>query len=120
MKGKSKRLQVNHGVGSYGKVDRVVQKSFSREEKHLLRTVNGGFWNNVMLIFSKLFRFFFNNESLEGVRHFGPVLPHEVTENNSGKKWYKTHLPKSMRKGKTNREKTTVRQSIYRKHIKFV
>ena len=98
MKGKSKRLQMRHEVSEHGKIDRVIQKSFSKKEKHLLRIVNGGLWNSFRLVLSKLFIFFFNNESLEGVRHFGPVLPHEIRENNSNKKWYKTHVPKSMRK----------------------
>ena len=41
------------------------------------------------------------------------VVPWLVRQNNSNKKWYKTHVPKSMRRGLTNREKTTVRRSVY-------
>ncbi len=120
MKNRRSDREINNHYLNTGKADRVVQKSFSKEEKHLLRTVNGGFWNSVLLAFSKLLRFFFNNESLEGMRYFGPVLPDEITENNSGKRWYKTHVPKSMRKGLTHREVTTLRRQTNSKKIKYV
>lgn len=120
MKGKSRRTLMRHEVSDFGKVDRGVQKSMNKEVKHYLNIVNGGIFNTIKVILHNIFRFLFNNESTDNMPYYGPVIPELIRNNNSDKKWYKTHVPKSMRKGLTNREKTTLRRSIYSKSIRYV
>lgn len=120
MKGKSKRMQMRYETSEYVKIDRVVQKSMNKEVQHYLNIANGGFFNTIKAILHNIFQFLFNNESRENMPYYGPVLPYLTRQNNSNKKWYKTHVPKSMRKGLTNRETTTLRRSIYSKSIKYV
>ena len=59
MKGKSKRLQMRHEVSDQGKIDRVVQKSFTKEASHKVRTStwDDGFFAGIKMILSKLFGF---------------------------------------------------------------
>ena len=121
MKGKSRRTQMRHEVSDYGKVDRVVQKSKNKELQHYINVANGGFFNTIKVILHNIFRFLFNNETLESpLPYFKPVIPELLRQNNSSKNWYKTHVPKSMRKRLTHRETTTLRRSIYSKHLKYV
>ena len=116
MKEKMKRrVQMRHEVSDHGKIDRVVQKSMSKESQHYLNVINGGFFGTIKALLYNIFNFFFNNESRHNMPYFGPVIPWLVRQNNSNKKWYKTHVSKSMRKGLTNREKTSLRRVVYSK-----
>jgi len=121
MKEKMKRrVQLKHEVSDHGKIDRVVQKSMNREKDHYLNIINGGIFNSIKVFLRNVFRFFFQNETKHNMPYFGPVMPDLSGQNNSDKKWYKTHVPKSMRKGLTNRETTTLRRSIQRKRPKYI
>ena len=59
MKGKSKRLQMRHEVSDQGKIDRVVQKSFTKEASHKVETSTwgDGFVSGLMRILSAIFGF---------------------------------------------------------------
>ena len=121
MKEKMKRrVQMRYEISDHGKIDRVVQKSMNKEVTHYLNIINSGFFNSIKVFLRNVFRFFFSNESRYNMPYFGPVIPWLIRQNNSDKRWYKTHVPKSMRKGLTNREKTTLRRSIYNKSMRYV
>ena len=123
MKGKAKRTQMNHTVGDYGKADRAVQKSMRKEsEQSQQNYATYGFIAGVIAVFSKILKFFFNNDSSSDYTKptFSPVLPRMVRENNSNKRWYKTHVPKSMRSGLTHLEVTQLRQKVYASRVIYV
>ncbi len=59
MKRKSKRLRMRHEVSDSGKVDRIAQKSFTKETSHKVETGtgSGGFFSGIKRILSKFFGF---------------------------------------------------------------
>ena len=125
MKEKFKRRHSGHlGISpnDYGKVERSTQKSMRRENSHYLKTFS---WFSLAVIagvFSSILKFFFNNTSSPdySIPTIGSVLPELIRQNNSDKKWYKTHVPKSMRKGLTRLETTQLRQKVYSEQMRYV
>lgn len=114
MKGKSKRTQIDHIVDNSRKVERSTQKSMRRENSHYLK--NSWFtFAGIAGVFRSIMMFLFNNTSGSEYRMptFEPVLPELIRRNNSDKRWYKTHVPKSMRAGLTTSEVLTLRKKIY-------
>ena len=67
MKGKSKRLQMRHEVSDHGKIDRVVQKSFTKEASHKIETSKwgDGFISSIMKAISKVLGFFGYRKQIE-------------------------------------------------------
>ncbi|MDA3939617.1 MAG: hypothetical protein PF693_09940 [Spirochaetia bacterium] len=60
MKEKMRRdVRIRHKVGDYGKVDRVVRKSFVKEASHKVETStwSDGFFSGIKRILSKIFGF---------------------------------------------------------------
>lgn len=125
MKEKFKRRHTGHlgtPANDYGKVNRSNQKSMRREQSHYLKNSSWFSFAGIIGVLSKLMTFLFNNTNscTEGVRSFGPVLPQYVRQNNSHKRWYKTHIPKSMRKDLTHLETTQLRQKVYAGQVRYV
>ncbi len=117
MKGKSKRTQMDHIVDNSRKVERSMQKSVRRETSHYLKNSYSSWFAFAAIagVFRSIMRFLFNSTSSPeyGMPTIGPVLPELVRQNNSDKRWYKTHIPKSMRKGLTCLETTQLRKKVY-------
>jgi len=118
---KAHRKQMNL-VDNSRKVERSMQKSMRRESSHYLKTPHWFSFAAIVGIFSSILKFFFNNTfgSDYDMPTVGPVLPELVRQNNSRKRWYKTHVPKSMRKGLTHLETTLLRQKVYAGQIRYV
>ncbi len=120
MKNRRSDREISNHYLNTGKVDRVVQKSKNKEVNHYLETINGGFFNIIKAVIHNIFKFFLDNETTDNMPSFSYVAPDLRRQNNSDKKWYKTHAPKSIRKGLTHRETTTVRRLIHSKKRKYV
>ena len=98
MKGKSRRTLVRHEVSDFGKVDRAVQKSYRKEMTIKSKSDNYGVWNRVYSAIKKFFKYIF----AIGGNH------------------YKTHIPKSMRKGLTNSQIIKLRKRIHASGKRYV
>ena len=123
MKGKAKRKQMNFVLDNSRKVERSMQKSMRRESSHHLKSSSWFSFALIAGIFSSILKFFFNNISgpdCGSMPTIGPVLPELIGQNNSRKRWYKTHVPKSMRKGLTHLETTLLRQKVYAGQVRYV
>lgn len=128
MKEKMKRRHLGHlstPANDYGKVDRLQQKSMRKENSFHLKNFSSSWFSFAAMvgIFSSILKFFFNNTSgFYGYDYDtkGPVAPEIIHNNNSRKRWYKTHVPKSMRKGLTHLETTQLRQKIYAGQVRYV
>lgn len=125
MKGKSKRIQMSHIVDNSRKVERSMQKSMRREDLHYLkRSFFSSFFSFAAIagIFRSILTFLFNNTSGPdyGLPSVGPVLPELIRQNNSNRRWYKTHVPKFMRNGLNHLEITQLRQKVYAGQVRYV
>ena len=124
MKEKFKRRHMNNSVVNInGKVDRAAQKSMRKESEHSQNDIaTYGFIAGIIAAFSKILKFLFNNTSSPdySIPTFKSLLPQYVRENNSNKRWYKTHVPKSMRKGLTHLETTLLRKEVYSSRVIYV
>ena len=120
MKGQSRRKQFNNYYLDTGKADQAVQRSMTREEKHMLNVLNPGIWAGLMAFLGRMFRFFIDNEGVVYGQYYKSVAPEIKAENNSNRKWYKTHVPKIMRRNLSNRERTSLRQIFYKQKTRYV
>jgi len=118
---KAHRKYMNY-VDNSRKVERSMQKSMRREDTHHLKSSSWFSFAAIVGIFSSILKFFFNNTfgSDYDMPTIGPVLPELVSQNNSRKRWYKTHVPKFMRKGLTHLEITLLRQKVYAGQVRYV
>ena len=66
MKGKSRRTLVRHEVSDFGKVDRAVQKSYTKESTHNLETKewSNGFFSAIKKMIAKITGFFKKKQPL--------------------------------------------------------
>ena len=124
MKGKSKRTQMRHEVSDYGKVDRVVQKSLNKESTHFKEKYSGSSILVILAILGKFIKSFFNprrSPVSNPLRFYTPLKEPLLEPNpNRYKTWYKTHVPKSLRKGLSSKEVTDLRKKFYRLKIRCV
>lgn len=98
MKGKSKRIEIRHEFSDQGKVDRDVEKSFKKEMAIKSKSDNYGVWNRIYSAIKRFFKYIF------------------AIGGNS----YKTHIPKSMRKGLTNTQIIKLRKRIHASGKRYV
>lgn len=98
MKNRRGDREINNHYLNTGKVDRVVEKSFRKEMTIKCKFANYGVWNRVYSAIKKFFKRLF------------------LIGGNS----YKTHIPKSMRKGLTNSQVTKLRRKIHASGKRYV